>query len=1023
MRSFKIVYFLVLLIATPILSYAGISSQDQVTVRGSVSSAEGEKLVGVSVTLVGTSNSTTTDAEGNYSINVPKDGVLSFTYVGFLPQRIPVNGQEIINVVLAEDTKALEEVVVTALGIQRQTRSLTYSTQGVDTEQLSKAPEPNIMNSLSGKVAGLSINSSGAGVGAPTRVVLRGNRSISGDSQPLYVVDGVPVRGNPQDFSSDNIASINVLKGPNAAALYGSAAQDGVIVIETIKGKAGKTNVSLSSTYMMTSPDIPIQFQNEFGQGTGGDYLPHAEGAWGAKLEGQMGEHWSRREELAGSEYSLLPQPNNKLDVFQNGHNLANNVLISMGSEKTQTAFSYTHTNARGNLPGNDLTRHNISIKVNNQLTPKLKLVSKIEYINQTIDNKVVEGAANFNPVMQAYSLPPNIRTEDARNFEFTSPEGLNLQDYWNPSSTLGANPYWTLYRNLNINDRERTLVMASLSYQFTDDLSFMVRGGYDGANTGYEQRLYNDTFVRAPNGKFSVRKGQEMEWNGDFLLSYKKQLESDWNISANIGGSTKALRNSSMSSNTGSALLVPNFFAISNTSNVVSSYSQGSNMNVNSLYAFAQVGWKNALFLDITGRNDWSSTLPADSRSYFYPSVGASAILSDLVDMPAIISFAKLRASWAQVGNSARPYMLSRTATFQSGGRGGMVAISPTLPNEQLLPEMTTSTELGLEVRLLDNRLGLDLTAYKTNTFNQLFTVAVPVGSGASQYYTNGGDVENKGLEILLKTTPVRNSMFRWDLDFNFGLNRSMVNEISDERPRVIVGGDSFVRDFVVEQGRPYGEIYAKGWERDDQGRVIVGANGMPRITSGRTVRVANFNPDWMGGILTSIAYKNFNLSALIEHRQGGDLVSMTNAVLFAQGLTEHTLKGRENGLVFGQDVFANETAVLEGGTPNTIAVGAETFWNGVGGRSAPVGEAFVESATNTRLRELTLGYAFQIKHAKIPQVHLSLVGRNLFFFHRVSDSVEPDLMQGVSPESEGFQSFAPPTPRTFGVNLKIDF
>ena len=757
-------------LASITVALADVGSIQERTVTGRVTDPQGAPLPGVTVQVKNSQIATTTDENGQYRINLPSDqNVLVFSNVGFSNEERNVTIGGVVDVIMRLSVSGLDEVVVTALGIERQTRSLTYSTQGVDTEQLTKAREPNLMNSLSGKVAGLSVNSSGSGVGAPTRVTLRGNRSISSDSQPLYVVDGVPISGNPQDFSSDNIASINVLKGPNAAALYGSAAQDGVIVIETLRGKAGVTNVSLSSTYMLSNPQIPLKFQNEFGQGAAGEYSPHAEGAWGPKLEGQLGQHWSRRAELSSSEYPLLPQPDNKRDVFRNGHNWVNNVLVSTGSEKTQTVFSYTYTNARGNLPGNDLAQHNVSVKINNQLTSRLKLESKIEYINQTIDGKLTEGAANFNPVMQAYTMAPNIRTADARNFEFMNAEGLNLQDYWNPSSTLGANPYWTLYRNLNTNDRERTLVMTSLSYQFTDELSLMVRGAYDGANTGYEQRLYNDTFVRAPSGRFSVSKAHDMEWNGDFLLSYAKELNSDWNISANIGGSMKSLRNSTTSSNTGTALLVPNFFAISNTSDVVATYNQGNSMNINSLYAFGQVGWKNALFLDVTGRNDWSSTLPASSRSYFYPSVGVSAVLSDLMAMPETISFAKLRASWAQVGNSARPYMLSRTATFQSGGRGGMVAISSTIPNERLLPEKTTSTELGLDVRLFDSRISLDLTAYKTNTFNQLFTVALPVGSGASQYYTNGGNVENKGFEALVNTTPVRNENFQWDVGVVF--------------------------------------------------------------------------------------------------------------------------------------------------------------------------------------------------------------------------------------------------------------
>lgn len=998
-----------------------------IDIRGRVTNSDNVPLSGVSIRLKGTSIGTITDSNGQFVISAPDDqGVLVFSYVGFISQEVSIAGQSLINIVLETEAAELGDVVVTALGLKRQTRSLTYSTQSIDTEQLTKAREVNVMSSLQGKVAGLAINSSGSGVGAPTRVILRGNRSISGDSQPLYVVDGVPIRGNPEDLSSDNIASINILKGPNAAALYGSAAQNGAIIIETKKARAGEGTVHLSSNFMILNPVIPIDFQNEYGQGLGGVYQASSESAWGPKMSGQLVDHWSRSPKMTGEQYSLNPQPNNRRDVFRNGHNSATNVLISSGGEKTQSVFSYTFTNANGILPNNDLKRHNISVRLENQLTDRFKLDTKIEYIKQSIDNRPDEGASNFNPVMQTYMMPPNIRTEDARNFEYTNEIGMNRQDFWNPSSTLGANPYWTLYRNTNLNNRDRAIVMSSMSYQFSDDLSLMVRGSYDGSNTGYEQRLYNNTFVRAENGRFSVSKGNSVEWNSDMLLSYNKRINEDWKFSTNFGGGMKSRRNTSTSSNTGLALLIPNFFAISNTLQAISSYNQGNNMNINSLYVFGQIDWKNAVFLDVTGRNDWSSTLPADNRSYFYPSIGLSTIVSDLLELPDAISFAKVRASWAQVGNSAPPYMLTRSANFKAGGNGGHLEISSTLPNVNLLPEKTNSTEIGLDMQFFNNRLGLDFTIYKTNTSNQLFTIALPVGSGASQFFTNGGDVENKGIEALITSNLVRRDNFNWSLSANFGMNRGMVNKISDERPRVIIGNDPYVREFVVEQGKPFGEIYSRGWVRDNQGRVIVGSNGIPLITSGRTVRIANFNPDWTGGISNSITYKGVSLRALIQHRQGGSLVSMTNAMLYSEGLSQNTIAGREGGLVFGQNIFENETAVLEDGKPNHVPISAEQLWTRIGGRNTPVGEAFVESATNTRLRELTLDFYLPqtwFNRMRMPKVMVSLVGRDLFFIYRKSDSIEPDFMTGISPDSEGFQSFAPPSTRSFGLNLRIDF
>jgi len=998
--------------------------QDEIVVRGRVTDSEGNGLTGVTVSLRGTTTGTTTDANGGYTLTVPKDGVLAFSYVGFVAREVPVNGVQVINVSMLEESTALEEVVVTALGIERQTRSLTYSTQSVSTEQMTKAREPNIMNSLQGKVAGLSINSSASGVGASARVVLRGNKSISGDSQPLYVVDGVPIRGNPDNLNSDNIESINILKGPNAAALYGSAAQNGAIVIETKRGKAGVTRVGISQTYMIQQPVILTDFQNEYGQGQGGIYDKTSEYSWGPRMEGQTVDHWSLDPAMAGATYSLTPQPDNNIDAYRNGHNSTTNVYATIGGERTQTMFSYTFTDAGGILPGNNLKRHNVSARMSNQLAKGLMLDVKADYISQAIDNGYFGG--RYNPTRMIYRLPRNIRTADLRNFEYTDAQDRNRQNYFNPGSAIGGNPYWILNRTPNETTRDRIIALTSLSYQFSDAFRLMVRGSYDGASGGMEEKLYNDNYASAPDGQYNVESNRESEFNSDFLASFNKEIATDWNLSVSAGGNIKVQRNQAIRVSTGQAMIVPNFFALSNTNLPVVTHNPGLNQDIYSLYAFGQLSWKNAVFLDVTGRNDWSSTLPADNRSYFYPSVGLSAVLSDLFTFPEAISMARLRGSWAEVGNSANPYMVKRTASFSAGGTNGFLALSNTLPNTNLKPERTRSTEIGLDLRFLENRFGIDLTVYKTNTYDQLFTVALPVGSGAREYYTNGGDVENKGIEALLSTTPVRQTNFNWDLNLNFGLNRNMVNRISDDRPRVNLTPSGFFSNFIIEEGQPFGNIYSRGFVRDEQGRVIVGANGLPKVTSGITELVANFNPDWTAGISNTFRYRNFGLSFLIEHRQGGTVASETNAILYDDGVTAQTLVGRNGDLVFGQNVFTNEVAVLEDGTPNNIAISAESFWRSIGGRSIPVGEAFVDDATNTRLRELTLDYTLpQALFNKLPvsNVQLSLVGRNLFFIYRASDHLDPDFMGGTGPSSEGTQAFTPASSRSFGLSLKVDF
>jgi TonB-linked SusC/RagA family outer membrane protein len=996
-------------------------------ISGRVTNNKAEPLEGVSITIKGTEKATTTDAEGRFTIDAPANSVLVFSYVGFATREVNVGSQSIIAVELEVQGQAMNEVVVTALGIERKKSTLSYSAQSVNTKTMTEAREVNIMNSLQGKVAGLNINASGAGVGSEARVVLRGNRSISGDSQPLYVVDGIPVRGYPANLSQDNIASIDVLKGPNAAALYGSAAQNGAIVIETKKGRAGRVQIGVNSTAMFQKPILAIELQNEYGQGLGGIYNKAAEASWGPKLDGQMVETWSLDPADAGTQYAFKANPDNQKDIFRTGFTWVNNVNVSVGGEKTQSFFSYTNNKSEGILPNNDLMRHNVSLRVTSKLAKGLTLDTKLEYINQHIDNRTDEGESNFNPYRQIYRMPSNISTEMARKFEFVNTDGRVLQNYWNPSTTNGMNPYWTLYRNMNNYRRERVMGMASLSYAITDKLKVMLRSAYDGANTGSEIKLYNDTYTRAPLGRYTTTKGNDYIVNSDFLLSYSEKNKGDFTYSISAGGNMRKQRSSSLSSNTGVSMIIPNFFAISNTNLPVTSYDPGLSVNVNSLYAFANLGWRDMLFLDITGRNDWSSTLPADNRSYFYPSVGFSALLTEMIKgLPDAISYAKFRGSWAQVGNGAQPYMLSRTAAFSAGGNNGFLTLGSTLPNPNLKPERTESIEMGLDLRFFSDRLGLDFTLYKTNTRDQLFTIALPVGSGASQYYTNGGDIENKGLEIMLSGTPIKNGRFTWDSYVNFSTYKSMVNSISDERPRVVVGSDAYVREFVVEQGHPFGEIYSRGFQRDEDGNVLVGANGIPLITSGRTKQIANFNPDFTAGWSNNFSYKNFSLSFLIDHRQGGSLVSMTKAIIYGDGFAKETLIGREGGLVFGQDIFKNEKAVLADGSKNNIPVAAETFWNTIGGRNTPVGEAFVSSATNTRLRELSLGYSLpKSVWGKLPisNIRLALVGRNLLFLYRADNTIDPDFLQGTGPDSEGFQSFAPPTPRSFGLNLKVDF
>ncbi len=1003
----------------------------QETVTGIVTDAQsGATLPAVNVSVKGTVIGTSTNEEGRYDLtNVPSlQDTLIFSFIGYQTREIPIEGRANVDVQLTSQTLEGDEVVVTAFGLERERKALTYSTQDVNTEQLSEARELNPVDALTGKVAGLTITQGGQGIGSNSRVVLRGERSIRGNSSPLYIVDGVP--SSMDAVSPDDIESIDVMKGPNAAALYGSSAQNGAIIITTRQADKGQVEFSFSNTFTLEDAMDLQNYQNIYGQGSGGVYSPSSEFSWGPRMEGQMVDHWSPDPNMSGEQYTFLPQPDNNSDVFQAGYSSASNIMASIGGETTQSMFSYTYTDGQGIVPGNELRRHNVSMRITSQVTDRLSLDSRLSYVMQNIDNEVGFGQQFDNAMRHTYRLPRNIRTADIKNFEFETVDGLTRQNFWNPGSNGGANPYWTLNRNLNERPREKVSTFASLTYDISDRLSLMIRGSVNSESVSWKKKMYNDTYVLAEDGYYGESKDNSRGMQGDFLLSYTRDITEDWSLDANIGGTISSWRNSSLSGDTGiggsGGLIIPNLFTLSNTQNIQASNSIGSPSDLQSLYSFGQISWRNSIFLDVTGRNDWSSTLPAHNRSYFYPSIGLSAVITDLVSLfPETLSFAKVRASWAKVGNTAPPFHFARSASIRPGGYNGLLSLSGTLPNPDLKPEETESIELGLDLQFFEGRLGFDITAYQSNTRNQLFQISTPVGTATSSAFTNGGDVQNRGLEVLLSVSPIETRNFVWDLDFNFSKNENLVKSLSTDIDILTLSTTPLVH-FRIEEGRPFGELYGRGFEKDDDGSVIIGGDGMPQITSGYDVPVANYNPDFLGGISNRLNYKNFSLSFLIDHRQGGTIASWTNAILNFDGVTEVTLNGRDGGLVFGENLFPDETAVLEDGSTNDIAIDAETFWRGVGGRTNPIGEVFVEDATNTRLRELTLGYRLPqsiLAGFPISNIKFSLVGRNLFFIYRASEGMDPEFNRSTSASQQGIHTFAPPTTRSFGANLKIDF
>jgi len=998
----------------------------QKTITGKVTSAEdGLGMVGVPVVVKGTTIGTATDVDGNFSLSVPNDAAtLVISFIGMKTVELPIGTQTTFNVALEPNILALEDVVVTAFGISRQAKALTYAAQNVGTAALQEARSINPINSLSGRVAGMAITTASTGVGADVKVLLRGNRSIAGSSQPLYVIDGIPM-GGMSNLSPDDIASISVLKGANAAALYGSRANNGAIIITTKSG-AGLGEgalVDLGFTFQGTSALSLDKMQNEYGQGGGGVYGPNAILSWGPKIAGQMVDHWTPdpNDPNYGKQYKYEAQPDNVKDYFQQGLELATNLQVTMNTKNSNTVFSYTNTEARGIVESNNLHGHNLNLRFGTTFKEKLVLDSKITMIKQEFENTFSTGEGFNNPMRYLYVLPRTIRTEDIQKFEYKNAAGQWRQHYWRWNDNGTGNAYWTRNRVLQPRNIWRTVGMFSLKYNITKDLSIMGRSAIDNTFNTYEMKYYNDTYTQAINGGYEKQNSSSYGWNSDVLMNYKHTW-GDIAIDVNAGANSYFTEYQQIGGS-GVVFNIENLFSLANTGNP-RPYESYSKKAVHSVFGFGEVSWKNAIFLNVTGRNDWSSTLPEANRSYFYPSFGLTAVLSDLITMPELITNLKLRGSYAIVGNDTDPYKLFRTASV---GTGGVITLSNQLPNANLKPETTKSLEAGFDMRLLEDRIRLGFTYYKTNTYDQLFATPVPATSGVASIFQNGADVQNLGAEITVGAAIIQGSDFSWDIDLNWAKNTSEITKIA-EGFDVLSFGSDFIREYKLVKGQPFGEVYGKGFQRDANGNVIIEpANGLPRITPGMSVRVANFNPDWLGGINNSFKYKNFNLSFLVDIRQGGSFIAFTEAISAGSGIQDYTAIGREAGsLLFGRDVFTNEKGVTPTGGENAATTNAEAFWNNVGGRNNPTAEAFVRDASNIRMREIVLGYDMPkelVQKTFFRSARVSLVGRNLFFFQNKAEYCDPEIMIGTSNTYEGENAFPLPTTRTYGVSLNFGF
>jgi TonB-linked SusC/RagA family outer membrane protein len=1003
----------------------------QASVRGTVTSSGGEPIIGANIIELGSNNGTVTDLDGNYQLKVGPNGILEFTYTGYVSQKFTVGNQTIINVTLAEGV-ALSEIIVTALGISRERKSLSYAAQTIQGGQLTQVRDANFVNTLQGKVAGLVVTSASSGVGGATRVNLRGNRSIQSSNNALFVVDGVPVDNSTpgqvgNDFGGyngsdgvaninpDDIESINVLKGAAASVLYGSRAANGVILITTKKGSAGAISVDVNSGAQFDAPLTLPYLQNEYGQGNGGVFGARASASWGPKMNNQAVIDWT------GKAQGMVPQPNNVSDFFQIGTSFNNSVGIKGGSEKVHSYFSFTNNQVSGIVPRNTLDRNTINLRISTNLSKKFSTDAKVTYVNQILNNKLRSGEES-SEVMNLYKTPRSIRIEDMQNYE----SGAGVPTYWT-SSSIYMNPYWTINRTSADEERTRTTGLVSATYQINDDIKVLARVSLDQYTDKGENIFYNNTLLFAwLGGTYQKSFRQVQERNSELLFIGNKKLNNKVKLSYTFGVADVA-RKSDFTQTSANGLLVPNKFDLGFARNLA----VGTGFierDLQSVFGSVQVSLNDYLYFDVTARNDWSSTLPAP-HSYFYPSLGLTAVLSDMVELPSFISFAKLRGSYTRVGNDAAPYLLTQTYSFSQGGVGGFINRDATQAFGELKPELTTSLEFGFDGRFFDNRMGFDVTFYKTNSVNQLLSLPLPPASGFSNQYINAGDIENSGVELTLTGSPIKKNDLTWDVTLNYARNVNAVVTLHPDIKQTFISS-GFVRTagVLVKEGGAFGDLYADGWARTPSGQFIMDGAGKPLVSSTQEY-LGNFNPKFTLGLNNAFSFGKIRINVLVDARIGGVMTSGSDASLAFDGSSAITTAYREGGWVLPGVTLSNNEYI-----PNTSPINAETFWTTVSKGRYSWGQIFTYDATNVRIREAAVGYDFTINSPYVKKVTLSIVARNLFFLAKGNAIIDipgiptrkmwfdPDVNLGAG-NYQGVEFGTLPSSRSIGLNLSLSF
>jgi len=1049
-------------------------------VSGTVTSSDdGLPLPGVTIRVEGTTTGTISDINGSFELSVQSGSeTLLFSFVGYADQQITIENRSRIDVILQPSSEILDEVVVTALGIERDAKSIGYSIQKIKGDELVIARDESAINQLAGRVSGLTISETNGGAGSSTRILLRGNNSFTNNNQALIVIDGVPIENNTisnaentwggrdygngvSDINPDDIESVTILKGASASALYGSNAANGVILFTTKQGSLRKgigitfnTNTSLNKAY------IHYDLQNRYGGGRNGQFSPpfnyiegipaydvnnpSAYGSWGPEMNGQEIVDWD------GKAGTYSPQNDNYSDYFRNGWTTSNNLALYGGNENVTYRFSLGDIRTQEIVDNSKYARTNAGLNLNANFAKKFNLSTYISYVHQNTNNRFELSDSHDNPNRNYVMMPRHISNE---SLEQNMMNENGEEQSWYMNWSWMTNPFFGPKYRLNEDTKNRIFGNLSLTYTLNDHLSIMIRTAPDYSASLLTQKDKKGGLVSS-QGSYGESTNTQFLINSDFLATYTNQVFEDFFYTVNLGGNAMYQRSDFENANTQGGLMNDDDYSLDNSVNPIYQRSTYYEKAINSLYAFAELDYKHFLYLDITGRNDWSSTLPEGNNSYFYPSFNLGFAFTELLNLSnkaqKILSFGKLRASYAEVGMSASPYQLEPTFIIDStsGAFGPYAQITNTIPSANLKPERLKSIEFGADLRLFMDRLSFDFTWYKTNATDQIVEVDVSQASGSTRALINAGNIENRGIELQLKAVPVNIKKFSWDLIFNYTKNNSEVLELAPGIDNIQLL-EHWRLSIEARPGNPYGDIVGYAVQEDASGNKLVDEYGMyvkdtiPRV-------LGNSTPDFAMSWSNNFSYKNFRLSFLLDARIGGELFAGTNMYGYGYaGNFEETLEGREGwyasenaridagqtaeewtstGGYLAEGVYAAGT-IINGndvsGQANNTYVNPELYWDQFSSWTNEIHEPFIYDASFVKLRELVLSYTFSkdlISKIKMKNASISVYCRNVWLIYSKVPNLDPETFY-TNGNGQGYELYSYPNKRSFGFSLNIGF